>query len=305
MTTGSHLYKSRLAYNEVVRRMLQILPYNVEVKQTSTDIATKIGCSEAAVNIIRPMLLAMGAVEMKHEGSKGGGGKHTLLKRVKYDAEVYKQLTDLGLPIDQGDQWSYSTVESVTQRCRLGQADTNKVNEQLTPVAAPTPPTHNTYPGPRGFEVLRPMLKDEPKALIEAARQYMERRAFLVEKAEEFKRHGLDLDLTPYRGTDDRFEHISLVLPYVTALERANEKLSKVTTGGGADRLKVETLEATIADLKKRIEQIRVERDTEKADHHRTVLARDKRIRELEEQVAAFRRNGNGNSTASTGIGNR
>lgn len=137
------------------------------------------------------------------------------------------------------------------------------------PVKPVTTPTN----GAPEFQVLRPMLKDEPKALVELARSYRDRKSFIDEKIEEFARHGMTLTLDAIgMEADVRLEHIALILPYIDALERANSRMTGSIPASG----EVQELRNKIREM----ERLNTER-AEKAERH---------LRETKDRYAAKER---------------
>jgi len=77
---------------------------------------------------------------------------------------------------------------------------------------------------PSPFEVLRGLRKDEPAALVEAARQYSRRQDFVLERLDEIEKLGIAIDRSKVMSaikleTDPEFEGIVKVLPHIDDLE--------------------------------------------------------------------------------------
>lgn len=76
------------------------------------------------------------------------------------------------------------------------------------------------------FSVLQPLKRDEAAAMIEAARQYVKRDAFIDEEIARFKAYGLALNRDSIGAPKDEvLAHVGLVVDYVSRLERENDRL--------------------------------------------------------------------------------
>lgn len=93
--------------------------------------------------------------------------------------------------------------------------------EELVAVAGPEK-------GDSPWEVLRPLRKDQSRALVEAARQYKNKSTFLRTKIEELRGEGFHVEESMFRfDIDERLEFVGLVLPYVDSLIAENERVSR------------------------------------------------------------------------------
>lgn len=77
---------------------------------------------------------------------------------------------------------------------------------------------------PSPFEALRELRKNEPGALVAAARQYAHRQDFVLERLTEIEQLGVKIDRDKimkaiHLDRDDEFEGIVKVLPYIDELE--------------------------------------------------------------------------------------
>lgn len=99
-----------------------------------------------------------------------------------------------------------------------------RTDEQDRPVEAVVGPD-----APSPFEGLRALKRDEPAALVEAARQYEHRQDFVLERLVEIEKLGVTIDREKVMKAikldrDDELEGIVKVLPYVGELEaRVNQ----------------------------------------------------------------------------------
>lgn len=90
------------------------------------------------------------------------------------------------------------------------------------------------------FSALRPLKYNESHGLVEAAKQYRERVAFVDAEIERFREKGIRIDRSAFKvARDARLEVISLTLPYVESLEKQVENLtSKVNRVGDVAELR-------------------------------------------------------------------
>lgn len=96
---------------------------------------------------------------------------------------------------------------------------------------------HEAIVGPEArspFEALRSERKDESSALVEAARQYVDRRNVIRRAFAEMEKQGITVDWSQMDKvvsveTDDRLESVAALLPYITTLEKRIERLLQDT----------------------------------------------------------------------------
>jgi hypothetical protein len=70
------------------------------------------------------------------------------------------------------------------------------------------------------FLILRGLRKDESAALVEAARQYLDRAKLVQTKLGELEAAGIHIDMSAVKfDKDDRLETVALTLPYIGRLE--------------------------------------------------------------------------------------
>lgn len=105
------------------------------------------------------------------------------------------------------------------------------------------------------FEALRPLRKDESKALVEAARQYANKGKFLADKIAELQREGFEIApgaLSLKR--DERLEAVAMAIPYIDSLESMNTRLLSQNNGARETARQYE-------DLRIRFERLKREND--------------------------------------------
>lgn len=115
---------------------------------------------------------------------------------------------------------------------------------------------------PNPFSALRPLRKDESYAMVEAARQYRDRSGKITERIDalvtQAKELGMTIDEEALRSsivldTDERMEHILLVMPYIESLERS---LERMTTIADQWKSKAEERDSLALQVKRQKEQI-------------------------------------------------
>jgi hypothetical protein len=122
-----------------------------------------------------------------------------------------------------GSPWKRSEKQETEERVALA-AKPAVEGQELRAVAGPEK-------GDSPWEVLRPLRKDEARALVEAALQYSGKSKFLKEKIAELQEAGFQADETMFKfERDERLETIALVLPYIQGLLTENERVGTWVT---------------------------------------------------------------------------
>lgn len=188
----------------------------------------------------------MGIISRRVEyGSKSNGmsaGRHfhlTILlapdeAEAAFDIADKEELRKYHVAISEGNRRS--------AKRRWEKATAKKINTDKTAIRYEQDEPVEAIAGPEApspFEVLKPMRKDEPKALVEAARQYRDKTGGIRSKIDDViataKELGISINETALRESvtvenDERLEIICLVLPYIEALERRVEALLEKST---------------------------------------------------------------------------
>jgi len=114
---------------------------------------------------------------------------------------------------------------------------------------------------PSPFEALRPLRKDESRALIEAARQYRGKSVFLKTKITELRAEGFVADESMFSfERDAHLETIGLVLPYVESLEAENGRVATYVDQLRAKSRELEDLSQRYTALKRQNDRLVAER---------------------------------------------
>ncbi len=255
-------------WDTYLRKFLSVYQPGVERRSSREAIAKEAGIPGSAVGNLQVVLQHIGALDMRYGPNPEPDakfGKATYTTVVFTHDEIMAEMKRQGLDFtvntmkklakESGRSQQYRNqryrrgIETVTDKSTyVPRSPTAALDLKLGPQEMSVPPKNPDSP----MEVLRPLLKDEPKALIEAARQYRERSAFIREKVEEFERHGLKLDPASIGVPEDpRMEIILLVLPYVEALEKSNERLSKTGVQVRVDDENERKLRGQIAELQR------------------------------------------------------
>jgi hypothetical protein len=136
------------------------------------------------------------------------------------------------------------------------------------------------------FAVLRPMKRNEQRALIEAAIQYKRNRTFIDEKVAEFAEHGLTLDPAVVGfPVDDRLEVLSVVGDEFERLIRENERLQDYANQRGRDESEVKELRLTIARQEEQLTQIARQRAAEHQEAVRLSGQHSGKVATLTQQI--------------------
>lgn len=127
---------------------------------------------------------------------------------------------------------------------------------------------------PSPFADLAPLRKDEPAALVEAARQYQNRSKLVAEAQERFMAvlsdAGVSIDPSTINVTyerDERLETIALVLPRITELEGRVERLTKERNEVKSRNDEYRIMKETISKQRQQIDRLIAERDTLRRGH--------------------------------------
>lgn len=114
---------------------------------------------------------------------------------------------------------------------------------------------------PSPFEALRPLRKNESKALVEAARQYKNKAVFLAQKIEELRAEGFTVDASMFSFKQDEYlETVAQILPYVDSLEAENGRVANYIDQLREKSAAFDTLKRNY-DALKRINDERIARD--------------------------------------------
>jgi hypothetical protein len=132
-------------------------------------------------------------------------------------------------------------------------AITDSPKEEVKAIAGPDAPSP--------WEKLRPLRRDEARALVEAARQYQARKASLYTKLDELREAGFTVpDVSAFNfQTDDRLETIGLVIPFFNELENENRRTVTWVE-------KVKTLQRENDELRRRVRALEALQNARVAD---------------------------------------
>lgn len=295
-------------WDTYLRKFLTAYKPGVERRTTRKQLAKEAGIPEAAVGNLQVILQHIGALDMRFGPDPDSKfGKATYTTVLSTHEEIMAEMRRLGLDFtvttmkklakESGRSQQYRNnrhgrgTETVTDKpTYVPRSPTAALDLKLGPSDMSVPPKNPDSP----MEVLRPLLKDEPKALIKAAKQYRERASFIREKVEEFERHGLKLDPEAIGiPLDPRMDIIVLVLPYVEALEKSNERLSKTGVQVRVDDENERKLRGQIAELQreKRMAAEAAERHLREVKNKHADELRQKE-REFEARLAELRKGG-------------
>ena len=295
-------------WDTYLRKFLTAYKPGVERRTTRKQLAKEAGIPEAAVGNLQVILQHIGALDMRFGPDPDSKfGKATYTTVLSTHEEIMAEMRRLGLDFtvttmkklakESGRSQQYRNnrhgrgTETVTDKpTYVPRSPTAALDLKLGPSDMSVPPKDPDNP----MEVLRPLLKDEPKALIKAAKQYRERASFIREKVEEFERHGLKLDPEAIGiPLDPRMDIIVLVLPYVEALEKSNERLSKTGVQVRVDDENERKLRGQIAELQreKRMAAEAAERHLREVKNKHADELRQKE-REFEARLAELRKGG-------------
>lgn len=264
-------------------------------RQTSTRIcAEDIGVSKSVVGDIRKVAERVGGMTGRYEGGPKGKGGRKAYWIFHHDAEWIKAqaMEQFGIRLNSYDiehkmpkdpRWEKRQKEEEQKQAAQAVTDDEKV-----------PATQEEVPDTQIAQQLRSLRKSEPEALIEAARQYMGREAFIKEELKRFADMGITIDESAIKVEKDPvLEATSGLVEYIDALNarearlRATiEKLQGAPKKGGVlDRLELDHLKEQNSALQQTVYDLRKSAGDLQAEHRRQVQAKDRRIQELEKEL--------------------
>lgn len=163
--------------------------------------------------------------------------------------------------------------------------------EKVTPVTVAeetSPEETRAIAGPEAEQplaALKPLRKDEPRALVAAAEQYADRHLAVEAKYDELVKMGITVDRNAFFGAvvlpvDARLEAVAQVLPYIKSLERAANNLSPAKTKEETRALE-QRLSAQREYVKELEDKVR-QKDAELEGKRRTIADLQKKLADVE-----------------------
>jgi phosphopantetheinyl transferase (holo-ACP synthase) len=214
-----------IKWEQVIRDLAHLLGYKQPQTTRREHIAAAVGIKVHALDVLVRQLRDIGALEVV---AVSGGMRESGVPIRNQQYTLNKTAEDiLVLGKKRGIKWGQRVSGKIEKTAEIVRVPASRLDDPIlaevgllvrAPVAPPTPPTP--------FAALRPLKRDEAKALVEAARQYEQRMAFVLEEVEKFRQHGLTLDPAVVGlPRDERLESVIPVLDYVSRIERENERL--------------------------------------------------------------------------------
>lgn len=233
-----------------------------------TTTAKEFGVSRSKFDEMLRQLREMGAIDLKtvtSDFSLHGGRKrpvrHSIMTVLMDPAEAVRKGNEMG--VDWGNPYSkvlgapwakrrlaMGKKQEVQHKVRTTNAQRLARVDELTQNERQVEAIREVvdFDEPESpFAEIRPLRKDEPYALVQAARQYEGTKDFIDEEVKRFAEHGIKFDPSVIGlPRDERLEAIVLVLPVIDRFEREADKYGKIA-GSRIDQTKqIEMLEEQV-----------------------------------------------------------
>ena len=303
-------------YLAVLERMIEHCGGVNEEQRTSSAICSEaLGVSQSVVADLRKVAERTGGMTSRYEGGpKGEGGRRAYWKFVHdhlwIQAQAKKQF---GIKLT-----AYDIEHKMPRDYRYNQAQRTK------PIPADAPPPIKGSPDPRPTRHFEPdaegvmtpanqipvketgetaeptdmeakmraagfTRKDEPKALIEAARQYMGREDFIAEELKRFAAMGITIDESAIKVEKDPvLEAVAALVPawdrLTSTVDRQAESLRTVQPTGALQD-KVNQYKADLEEARDQTRKVQHAYDEWKSYNKRKMQEKDRRIQELEKEL--------------------
>jgi hypothetical protein len=233
----------------------------------TTDLATTIGVTKSDINIGRRILVDHGSLEYEIYRKPREGTTTTRYRLVDPPEVMSRKIADNPTPTvsywraDHGEESLYK--RGVLKPWRQDETVYVAEPREIEAVVVEVEPKPVTLT--RSLPDLSPLRKSEPKALVEATRQYLSRWQIANQHAQSLVDAGLATDTQSILGMlklDHRedFDTVALVLPYIDELER------RITN--------MEKLHNSLRDKASRVDNLEVELRRTKEHNTRLISAR-------------------------------
>lgn len=252
-----------------------------EIQTSAEDIAKKIGYPTSHVQTLRTFTARIGALKVRYVAAGQGNriqGRHAFWTFV-HDAEwVIAKAKGLGIvPFDR--KHIVQLMPTDPSRKKPGPPKAKAV-----PIIE-APPEEVT----KLRQELRKVRKSEEEALIEAARQYVGREAFITEELERFEAMGITIDASAIHfEKDEKLETAAILVAYIDrlkgAIERQNALLEATHDSRGLE-LKLKEKQAALDDANLRLERAGKAITEATSTHRLRMQEKDRRIKELEDII--------------------
>lgn len=234
MTTQEEVLKTATT---AWKALANILPLNTEQEFSSTNLAETAKINQASAGRALRFMRGLKLITYRSEyGALPNGGQKVYMTRF---VELDEGMTTIYKHFDAGRSYSYfesgqpggGPIIPRSKADRIAQANARQAElaetapvtiarsdrEEVRAIAGPEPE--------KPMESLREIRKDEPEALIEAARQYTNRGAAVQAKMRELADLGVTVDADMlakaiHFEVDERLETIAAILPLIDRLER-------------------------------------------------------------------------------------
>ncbi len=281
-----------IKWEQVIRDLVVVLGIDKPQATRREHLAEAVGVKVHALDSLLRQLKEMGALEtvavtggLREDGTPIRNQQYTITKSAEDILFIGKK---------RGIKWGQHVSLDKQPELKIEQVPAERLDEpahvptpephfargSATPTAAPEPEVQEDSP----FAVLRPMKRDEQKALVAAAMVYKEKRTFIDEKVTEFAEHGLTLDPATFGfPVDEVLEHICMVGDYIFRVE--NMRLQDYANARGRDESEVKELRLTIARQEEQLTQIARQRAAEHQEAVRLSGQHSGKVATLTQQI--------------------
>lgn len=280
VTSQNKQFVSKTHYPTLLAKIIDYCGGVGHEMETSTDrCASALGVSEKAVADLRKVAARVGGLEARYVGGPKGKGGRNSYWTFTHDAKWIEDefMKQFGLQLRSYD---------IDKRMRpVRQPSVTEFAPDAEGVLTPL----KQIPETQIAQQLRPLRKSEPEALIEAARQYMGREAFIKEELERFAKMGITIDESAIKVEKDPvLEAISGLVGFIdnqkAAIDRQAEALDKLQKTGAITR-KTEQLQKDLSVERENTAIMRRNILALQQEHRVAIQKRDRRIQELENEL--------------------
>jgi hypothetical protein len=238
----------------------ELLPVGSPEIVRTEDMAKAIGVGQGSINQMRQLLEYTNSMRFSQYKNPREGIARTTYTLIDPPEVAARKIASLPFH-------SFNDLKASSTRFNDKDADTTvyvaepRVVEATTLTALPTAPTLRVDRDPetktvtlRSLDALAPLRKSEPRAFVEAARQYLARWEIAEKHAKALVEAGLAKDTDIILEAlnlkeDNEFEAVAKVLPYIDELERQITHLEKSMAAVRDKAAKVTDLEVQIRKL--------------------------------------------------------
>lgn len=233
--------KAKAKYLTTIERLYALLGDKEHEGVSYMDVAKTIDVPSNALLNVKTLLVDLGVLKASIVVNPIVNGKRIAGRRATW--QLIEPLEEAMRRVSEwealGEPWEYDKrkgyAPKFSSRPKAREAVAVAVEEEIpVTIAANEKEETRAIAGPepeKAFSALAALRKDEPRALIEAAKQYMDRHKAVEREYQSLVTMGLNVDRDLFLQSislprDEFMEAVSLVVPLVVELESRVERLS-------------------------------------------------------------------------------